>query len=276
MASTKSVPDRPRRDRTPRTGAPAGAADPASASGSGVGSVADAVADAAASVADTVDEAAARVGEQIERVKPRLRGWLHLGVAPLVLAAGIVFVALAPTSLARVAALVFAITSFDLFVTSALFHRGRWGERAHGVLRRLDHANIFLIIAGTYTPFALLLLDGGKRVTLLAVIWGAAILGVLFRTLWLGAPRWLYTPVYIAMGWIAVFYIGDMTTRGGPAVVWLLAAGGVLYTIGGIVYGTRRPDPSPTWFGFHEIFHAFTVLAYAAHCTAVGLIVLRA
>ncbi|HET7303207.1 MAG TPA: hemolysin III family protein [Segeticoccus sp.] len=205
--------------------------------------------------------------------KPLLRGWIHAGVFPLALAAGIVLVALAPTGRARIGAAVFAATAALLFGTSAVYHRGRWTPKVHAVLKRLDHSNIFLIIAGTYTPFALLLLSWEQARILLAVVWAGAVTGVLFRVLWVDAPRWLYTPVYVALGWVAVFYFGPFLRHGGVAVVTLIAVGGLLYTLGAVVYGTRRPDPSPRWFGFHEVFHAFTVAGYTVHYVAASLII---
>jgi hemolysin III len=206
-------------------------------------------------------------------VKPRLRGWIHAGTFPLALAAGLVLVALAPTSKARIGAAVFAVTAALLFGTSAIYHRGTWSPRLEGVLKRLDHSNIFLIIAGTYTPFALLLLPEGQSRSLLLIAWAGAIGGVLFRVFWVGAPRWLYTPIYVALGWVAVFYLEPLYRGGGAAVVTLIAVGGLLYTLGAVVYGTKRPDPSPRWFGFHEIFHVLTVAAFAVHYIAVSMAV---
>ena len=228
-------------------------------------SAAQEVRDAAAEVKDAAREAVAAI-------KPRLRGWLHLVTTPLALAGGIVLVVLAPDTTARVAAAIFGITAVLLFGTSAVYHRGNghFSERTSRILKRLDHANIFLIIAGTYTPFAVLLLPEGQGRTLLWIVWSGALAGVLFRVLWVSAPRWLYTPVYVALGWVAVFYLPGFWRNGGAAVVALIAAGGLLYTLGALVYGTKRPNPSPRWFGFHEIFHAFTILAFAAHYIAVS------
>lgn len=213
------------------------------------------------------------VGHAAHAIKPHLRGWLHLGMTPVALAAGAVLVALAPTTPARVAAAVFGLTAVLLFGTSALYHRGTWNPQVTRLLKRLDHANIFLIIAGTYTPFAVLLLPPGQGQVLLGVVWTGALAGVAFRILWVGAPRWLYTPVYVALGWVAVFYLGPFLESGGPWVLGLIATGGVLYTLGAVVYGTKRPDPSPRWFGFHEVFHALTVAAYIAHYAAASLTV---
>jgi len=213
------------------------------------------------------------LGEVGRAVKPKLRGWLHAGTFPLCVAAGIVLVALAPSTKARISVAVFAITAALLFGVSAVYHRGHWDSRTHAVLKRLDHANIFLIIAGTYTPFTVLLLPDGPARTLLWIVWTGAIAGVAFRVLWVGAPRWLYVPVYVALGWVAVAYIPQFLHTGGPAVLTLLIVGGGLYTVGGLVYGLKRPDPSPRWFGFHEVFHAFTVAAFIAHYVGLSLAV---
>lgn len=218
-----------------------------------------------------VEDARDAAVDAMQALKPRLRGWLHLGTAPFALVATAVLVALAPTTQARVAATVFGATAVLLFGVSALYHRGRWAPRTNRLLKRLDHANIFLIIAGTYTPFAVLLLPSGAGTTLLWIVWAGALAGVAFRVLWVGAPRWLYTPVYVALGWVAVFYLGPLLEGGGPVVVGLIVAGGLLYTVGAVVYGTKRPNPSPRWFGFHEVFHACTVAAFLAHYGAVAL-----
>ncbi|GAA4970777.1 PAQR family membrane homeostasis protein TrhA [Kineococcus glutinatus] len=207
----------------------------------------------------------------VAAVKPKLRGWLHAGTFPAALVAGTVLVCLAPEGPRRWAAAVFAVTAALLFGTSALYHRGTWSPRAAAVLRRLDHSNIFLIIAGTYTPFAVTMLPEGQARTLLTFVWVGALAGVAFRVLWVGAPRWLYTPVYAALGWVAVGYVGDFLHTGGVAATVLLLAGGLAYTAGAVVYGTKRPDPSPRWFGFHEVFHALTVVGFAAHYVGVSL-----
>jgi hemolysin III len=205
-------------------------------------------------------------------IKPKLRGWIHAGTFPLAVAAGIVLVALAGDTKARIACGVFALTAAMLFGTSGVYHRGNWGPRGEAVLRRLDHANIFLIIAGTYTPFAVILLGGHGGETLLWIVWTAALGGIAFRILWVGAPRWLYTPIYLALGWVAVFYIPEIYDTGGAAVVTLLAIGGLLYSVGAVVYALKRPNPSPRWFGFHEIFHALTLGAWVVHYIAVSLV----
>lgn len=218
------------------------------------------------------------LAQQMRELKPRLRGWLHLGTTPLALTAGIVLVALSPTAATRIGSTVFALAALVTFLVSSIYHRGTWSPRVWHFLRKFDHANIFVLIAGSYTPFAILFLDGAARRTLLLVVWIAAIGGVLFKLLWAHAPRWLYTPMYIALGWAAIFFLPQFIdgahhfgTGIGIAVLILVASGGVLYTLGGLVYGLKRPDPWPTTFGFHEVFHSFTVLAFVCHYVGVSM-----
>lgn len=225
-----------------------------------------------------LDSFAVQVAEGVAEIKPRLRGWLHLASAPLTLAAGVVLIALSPTATTRLGSAVYVVCSVLLFSVSAVYHRGHWSARVSGVLRRLDHANIFLLIAGTYTPFSLLLLRGTDRVVMLTVIWVGALLGVAFRVLWIDAPRWLCVPIYIALGCAAIFALPEFAAGSsrlgvgiGTAVLILIATGGLLYILGGAVYGFRRPDPWPRYFGFHEVFHSFTVLAFLAHYVGVSL-----
>lgn len=212
-------------------------------------------------------------GQPIGMGKPRLRGWLHAAMFPVAVCAGVALLVSAPTAPARVGAGVYVVTSSLLFGVSAAYHRGHWSARTVGLLRRLDHANIYLIIAGTYTPLAILALRDGLRVGVLSAVWFGAALGVVFRVLWLRAPRWLYTPLYVVLGWVAVAIIPQLLAGAGPVVLSLVIAGGLLYTVGGLVYALRRPDPSPRWFGFHEVFHALTVAAYATQFVAVFLVV---
>jgi hemolysin III len=210
--------------------------------------------------------------EVLAVVKPRLRGWLHAAMAPIALAAGIVLVCLAATPAAIVGAAVFLAASVLLFGTSGIYHRGTWGARGEAVLRRMDHSNIFVFIAATYTPLALILLDGTSRLILLTVIWAAAVGGLFFRLFWLSAPRALYTALYIVMGWTALGWLAAFYHAAGPAVVILVIAGGVCYTLGAVVYGRKRPNPSPTWFGFHEIFHSATIAGFTCHYVAITMI----
>ena len=163
------------------------------------------------------------------------------------------------------------MTALLLFAVSAIYHRGNWSPKAWAILRRIDHSNIFLLIAGSYTPFTLILLDGTDRVVLLALVWTGAVLGVLFRIFWTDAPRWLYVPIYVAMGWAAVFYAGQFSASGPTAVVVLIAVGGGLYTLGGLVYGLKKPNPFPNVFGFHEVFHGFVVAAFICHYVAASI-----
>ena len=215
------------------------------------------------------------VSSTVHEALPKLRGWIHLASAPLTLAAGIVLIVLAPAGAPRIGAAVFTMAALLLFTVSAIYHRsnamGKLSPRSHTILKRWDHANIMLMIAGSYTPFSLLLLDGVTQVVLLSVVWTGAILGVFFRVFWPEAPRWLYVPNYIALGWAAIFWLGDFASSAGPAVLTLIIVGGGLYSVGGLVYGLKRPNPIPRWFGFHEVFHTFTILAFIVHYTGVSL-----
>ena len=218
------------------------------------------------------------MADKMAELKPRLRGWLHAGSIPFVLAAGVVLIVLSPSADARIGAAVFTGSALLLFGVSAIYHLGTWQPALWALLRRLDHSNIFILIAGTYTAFAMLLLHGDARAQLLVGIWSGALLGVLFRVFWTGAPRWLYTPIYIGLGWFAVFFIPDfidgadiLGTATAVAVAVLIVVGGLFYTLGGVIYGLKRPNPRPEWFGFHEVFHAFTILAFIAHYVAVSL-----
>jgi hemolysin III len=210
-----------------------------------------------------------KVEQVVTEVKPHLRGWLHAGMAPVAVVLGIVLIVLSPPQY-RWAAALYSLTAVMLFGTSAVYHRFNWGPRAKVLLKRLDHSNIFLIIAGTYTPFALLLPSDQAR-RMLIIVWSGAFLGVLFRVFWTGAPRWLYVPAYLMLGWVAVFYFGPLLQHAGAAVMTWVVIGGALYSIGAIVYGTKRPNLSPRWFGFHEVFHTLTILAFTAHFVAASL-----
>ncbi|TNM37356.1 hemolysin III family protein [Nocardioides albidus] len=229
-------------------------------------------------VRDRLDDLGEQISETVADIKPKLRGWSHLVSTPLVLAAGIVLVCLSPTATTRVGSALYAGSALLLFGTSALYHRGTWSPKVWTILNRFDHSNIFLFIAGSYTPFGLILLDGASRVVMLSVAWSGALLGIAFKLFWPGAPRWLSAPIYIALGWAAIFFIPAFfqgaTALGlgiGIAIFVLIAVGGALYTMGGLVYGFQWPDPSPRVFGFHEIFHGFTIAAFVAHYVGVSL-----
>jgi hemolysin III len=223
-----------------------------------------------------VERAGEAVGDAVAVAKPKLRGWLHTVTSPVALAAGVVLIVLAPSGLATAAAAAYAVTSVVLFTTSAVYHRGQWSPAAENRLKRVDHANIFLLIAGSYTPFAVLALTDETRIAVLCAVWGAAIVGVVFRVFWVGAPRWLYTLLYIGLGWAAGLFVPQLIHGAGVAAFVLIAVGGLLYTFGGVVYGLKRPNPSPRWFGFHEIFHACTVAAFACQYIAASFVVYRA
>lgn len=215
-------------------------------------------------------EAALAVHEKMMQSKPKLRGWLHAATVPLALAAGIVLISLSPTTGTKTSSALFAGTALLLFTVSGIYHRGTWSPRVWAFLRSFDHANIFLLIAGSYTPFAVTLLHGNARVGMLVMVWTGATLGVAFRILWINAPRWLYVPLYVLLGWAAIFYADDFA-GGGTAVITLIVVGGGLYTLGGLVYGLKKPDPFPAWFGFHEIFHTLTIAAFICHYIAASI-----
>ncbi|MFC3397730.1 PAQR family membrane homeostasis protein TrhA [Microbacterium amylolyticum] len=209
-----------------------------------------------------------------EDLKPTWRGWIHAGTAPVALIAGIVLIALADGSAAKWASAVFMASSLLLFGNSAVYHRFNWKPATKAVLKRIDHANILLLIAGTYTPIGVLALPPEKSVILLSAVWGGALLGILFRVLWIGAPRWLYVALYLALGWAAVMYMPDLF-RANVAMMILVIVGGLLYSGGAVVYAIKRPNPWPNHFGFHEIFHVCTVLAFLCHWTGALLIALN-
>lgn len=206
-------------------------------------------------------------------LKPSWRGWIHAATTPVALAAGIVLVCLAQGSPATWASVVFMVSSLLLFGNSAIYHRFDWGPRTKAVLKRIDHANILLLIAGTYTPLGVLALPFEKGALLLCIVWAGALLGILFRVLWIGAPRWLYVALYLVLGWAAVMYMPDLL-RADVAMMILVIVGGVLYSLGAVIYAMKRPNPWPGHFGFHEIFHVCTVLAFLCHWTAAFLLVI--
>jgi hemolysin III len=206
---------------------------------------------------------------------PLLRGWLHLGTAPVAMLAGSALVILAPTLQARFTIAIFTLSAVALFSVSATYHTINWTPNVKRVLRRLDHANIFLIIAGTYTPLTVLWLDEGTATILLSLVWGGSVVGLLFRIFWLTAPRWLYVPIYIALGWAALLYLPDFYQTAGGLIVGLILAGGVLYSVGAIIYATKWPKLSQKYFGFHELFHSLTIAAFFCHYAAIAITVAK-
>jgi hemolysin III len=206
--------------------------------------------------------------------KPAWRGWIHAGTFPLAIAAGIVLIVLSEGAAAKVASAIFMASSLLLFGISAVYHRINWSPKVKAVFRRLDHSNIFLLIAGTYTPLAIDALEFPKSAILLSIIWGGAILGILFRIFWLSAPRWSYVVLYVVLGWAALLYIVDLVNANVATMV-LVLVGGVAYTVGAMFYAFKRPNPVPGVFGFHELFHACTVVAFLCHWTGILLVAIN-
>lgn len=204
-------------------------------------------------------------------VKPTWRGWIHAATFPVAIVLGVVLVSLAVGRPAKASTAVYFGTSLLLFGVSATYHRFNWKPKAKLLLKRLDHSNIFLLIAGTYTPLAVLSLPHDKAVILIWLVWGGAFAGIAFRVFWTSAPRWLYTPLYVLLGVGALLYVRELIANN-PASMILVLAGGLLYVIGAVCYGTKRPNLIPGVFGFHELFHALTVLAFLCHWTAVLLV----
>ena len=205
-----------------------------------------------------------------------MRGWIHVWSLILACAAGAALIALAASTVSAAAALgtsIYVATVLGLFGVSALYHRKTWrGVGARTWMRRLDHSMIFLFIAGTYTPVAALALDAGTARTVLTVVWIGALAGVVLKTVWPHAPAWVGVPIYIALGWVAVFVIPPMLVGGGVAALVLVLTGGLLYTVGAVFYATHWPNPWPATFGFHEFFHAATVVAAICHHVAIWLL----
>jgi hemolysin III len=208
-------------------------------------------------------------------LKPRMRGWLHLWSFAVSVAACATMIAVSAALVGAGAALataVYSVTVLGLFGVSALYHRRTWSSpRSRAVMRRLDHSMIFLFIAGTYTPVAVLAMPPGTGDWVLAVVWAGALAGVALKTSWPYAPAWVGVPIYVALGWVAVFVLPDLLHNAGVAALVLLLTGGALYTAGGVMYALRRPDPWPHTFGYHEFFHAATVLAAICHHVAIWL-----
>jgi hemolysin III len=203
--------------------------------------------------------------------RPRMRGWLHLFAFFGAIAAGAVLIPLASVLGARAgfSVALYCLTILGLFGISALYHRRRWSPRGWRIMKRLDHSMIFLFIAGTYTPFSLLAVDQPTGYWVLAIVWAAAIGGVVLKLTWPTAPRWVGVPLYIGLGWVAVFVLTDILHIAGVTSMVLLAVGGLLYTAGGVAYGIKKPNPWPGTFGYHEVFHAMTIVAAICHYIAV-------
>jgi hemolysin III len=215
------------------------------------------------------------VRETFERIvedelRPRLRGVIHAYAFWFALAAGIALIAVANGTRARVAAAVYALGLCGLFAGSAMYHRWRWDPRWRPLLRRIDHSAIFVFIAATYTPVALLVLHGGLATAVLIAVWAGALGGVVFSVAWITAPRVLVAATYLALGWVAVIVTPQLIDRAGMAPTVLIATGGLLYSIGATVYALKRPDPWPQTFGFHEVFHSLVTAAAVVHFVAIA------
>ena len=205
-------------------------------------------------------------------LKPTWRGWLHAGTAPLVLVAGTILVALAQGTGVKVECAIYVVRGVILCGTSALYHRGNWQPKSRALLKRLDHSNIMLVIASSYTPLSYLMLPRPTATLLLWMIWVGAVAGVVFRVLWVGAPRWLYVPIYVLLGITALFFLPDFWAAGALPTV-LICLGGAMYIAGAVIYGIKKPNFSRQHFGFPELFHALTVAGFAIHFLAVVLVV---
>jgi hemolysin III len=207
--------------------------------------------------------------------KPRLRGVWHQWAFFVSVAIGAALVIAAPSGQPRLAAAIYALTVTALFGTSALYHRVTWASvAARRWMRRLDHSMIFCLIAGTYTPFALLVLDGDLATVILIVVWAGALAGVLMKLVWIDAPKALVAVTYVMLGWVAVAAFPTMIERLGVTASTLVAVGGLLYTLGALVYAFQRPNPAPSVFGYHEVFHALVILAAALQYAVIAFYVI--
>ena len=205
---------------------------------------------------------------------PKLRGWFHLGATPVVIIASLVLFTLSRESF-KFAVALYSITAIMLFSVSAIYHRVPWVASKKKMWRRWDHANINLLIAGSYTPFAVALLDSRDRTILLSVVWIGALFGVALRVFWVTAPRWLYVANYLVLGWDAVIYTPQLYEKGGLLVLLPILIGGLLYSVGAIFYALKRPGRNAKYFGFHELFHIFVLAAWISQYLAVSFAIYR-
>jgi hemolysin III len=240
-----------------------------------------AVGERATSARDAAVEKAAVAREvatdAIAAVKPKLRGVSHEWAFFISLGLGAALIVAADTPQATLAVAIYAVSLSALFGTSALYHRVNWARpNVRRWMRRLDHSMIFLLIAGTYTPFALLVLDGPLADAVLAVVWVGAVIGAIVEIVWIEHPKWVAALVYISLGWVALIAFPGLWEEMGVGGTLLVAAGGLLYTSGAVVYATQRPDPNPQVFGYHEVFHLFVIAAAAAHFAAIAFFALPA
>jgi hemolysin III len=214
------------------------------------------------------------MSQELATTPPKLRGWLHLIATPLVIVASLVLFILSGESF-KLAVALYSLTAIMLFSVSAVYHRVPWVPAKKKIWRRWDHANINLLIAGSYTPFAVALLDDRDRNILLAVVWTGALIGVALRVFWVGAPRWLYVANYLLLGWVAVIYTPQLYKEGGLWVLLPILIGGLLYSIGTIFYALKLPGRNAKYFGFHELFHVFVLAAWISQYLAVSFAIYR-
>ena len=232
---------------------------------------------ARAAAAQHLAEARATAAEFVARRKPRLRGVSHKWAFFVSLVAGSALVVAAPTPRATIAVGIYAVSLSALLGVSALYHRVDWARPSlRRWMRRLDHSMIFLLIAGTTTPFCVLVLSGALADALLVAVWAGAAAGIVVELIWVEAPKWVATSVYLAVGWIGALGFPAIVVAAGVGAGALIATGGLLYTAGAIVYARQRPDPRPATFGYHEIFHVLVIAAAAAHFAAIALYALPA
>ena len=226
-------------------------------------------------VGDRATAAKEATADAFAAVKPKLRGVSHEWAFFMSLGFGVALIVLAETPKATLAVAIYAVSLSALFGTSALYHRVNWTRpQVRQWMRRLDHSMIFVLIAGTYTPFALLVLQGTLAMTILAVVWVGAIAGAIVEMIWIDHPKWASALIYLALGWVAVAAFPDLWSQMGPGGTLLVAVGGLLYTAGAVVYAIQRPNPSPAVFGYHEVFHLFVIAAAIAHFSAIAFFAL--
>ena len=221
-----------------------------------------------------IDRAGAAAGDAVAKVKPKLRGVIHQYSFWVAIGLAIVLVWRASTAKGTVAMAIYGVGLIGLFGISALYHRPTWEPKARAWMRRLDHSMIYVFIAASITPFALLVLDGGLAWAALAIAWGGALLGVLLSVLWVNAPKWLTVIIYIALGWVGVICVPQILDALGWWAILGLLLSGILYTAGAIIYATGRPDPAPKTFGYHELFHSLVTGAAGTHYVVVAVLVL--
>ena len=216
------------------------------------------------------------VGSAVSTVeKPRLRGVLHQAAFVIAVAIAPLLVVAADGTRRRLVSGGFAVSVATCFGVSALYHRVTWGPRARLRMRRADHAGVYLLIAGTYTPVSILVLQGAWRPVVLAIVWAGAAAAIALKFAWVAAPRWLAAAIGIALGWVAVVVLPQLMGSLAPTAVTLLVLGGLLYTAGAIIYAVRRPDPVPTVFGYHELFHALTIIAVTCQYASIAFFIVR-